>query len=1357
MGRVFRARDTSTGDEVALKVLDLQQPIAISMFEREYHTLSSIDHPSVVQVYEFGRTEEGLRYFTMELVEGDDLYSLAPVPWQTLCAYLREVATALSLLHARGLVHRDISPRNVRIDQEGRVRLLDFGALSAFGETNQLVGTPVCTAPEAVRRMPLDARSDLYSLGATAYIGLTRKRPFSIKHWNEAEDAWQSRPTPLPQLVADMPEELNELVMSLLSVDVRERPATAADVIEQLETIGKLTEVERVSAARGHLASPRLIGRDRELGQLRQHLNHAIRGQGLAVAIEGAPRIGRTRLTHDLCIDAQLAGAAAVRVDGTASRESGSLLRRLCAALLEAVPKEAGESLSGYPDLVETIEQLQQPWLGPERPSRPNTRRTGGMETPAEVASAAVRWTVGITARRPLVVVIEDAQALDHASAGLLFGLAHACQGARMLLVFTLASNVKPPKAVEQTAAVASSIKLRNLSPEALEELLRSVFGDVPRLPRLAGWLYAVAEGNPGHSLDLLSDLVQRGTLRWMSGSWTLPTDLSSEALPSSLEEALASRLAGLPAGALHLARLLALHPTGASLPLCQQLFADRAVDDEDEVFRHLDLLVERQIAHIVGDYYRISQEALRRALLEGASEDEEQQLHRTMGEALIGVSVPEEGLDESSPIDSIGTALQAGWHLLHGGQEERGRDLLRTTGILLTRRGDGLTEAVPALEAALESYKEQGRSEYEQGYLMSPLVLAGTYIDFRLTYRYSERLVGLMVKASGLSTVRKLQRFLPGKLALGLGLLSGLVLRPLTKRKLATRSFRETMLAVIGLASATIGTYSALGDAKSARRLIRLMHPLGNFPKSHPAFLAYELQVALKECSEGDYASALRRGHRTLDALTAPDGVRGLPEEARLQFVTGLYILVGSMDVYRTDGRVHETLAALDRVGTPLAKETAAGIRANYHAGRGEMRKSAEAREQVDVLAAQGGSPWRQDVLMPRCVWWIEAQCEDSLGLRRTVRQLETLTRDSEAIKPIHAGAHAAYLADRGLADEALERYEPVLKEAVQETTPLSMRMVGAYARVLRLAGRASQALSLTSAHLSKLSHDERELSCLIHGAQIERGLALLAVGDAHQAESYLDQVCAAQDSHDNPLLHVLSHRARAEVAIAQRDAEAFDKHMSIAQRWAGRADYPALYGQLQRTVSSARRANLTGHRTLDALQGERSRHSTQSVTELMGACRGPAQRQQTALDILVDRSQAASGFLYLLESAGLRFAAPLHGAEPPEDLLGELSQRLTDFRDLDDETLATLMDESPLHTVVGHELDADPVSRVEARLGSPYRPLFLTFEEGDTLEVVGVVALVEGSLPLRPIDSDTLQAVALAVYDAGDATAYR
>jgi serine/threonine protein kinase len=137
-GEVFATCDESTGRTVALKRMlasSVRNPTRKLSFMREYHLLAELRHPRIIEVYAYG-LHAGVPYYTMELLDGKDLAELAPLPYKLSCRYLRDVASSLALLHARRLLHRDLSPRNVRCTaadhcKRGRLVCAAFWRLSA--------------------------------------------------------------------------------------------------------------------------------------------------------------------------------------------------------------------------------------------------------------------------------------------------------------------------------------------------------------------------------------------------------------------------------------------------------------------------------------------------------------------------------------------------------------------------------------------------------------------------------------------------------------------------------------------------------------------------------------------------------------------------------------------------------------------------------------------------------------------------------------------------------------------------------------------------------------------------------------------------------------------------------------------------------------------------------------------------------------------------------------------------------------------------------------------------------------------------------------------------------------------------
>ena len=258
MGLVYLAEQVSLGRKVALKVLREDLPLTANVgerFRREALLLSSVEHPGVVRVIDFGH-HGAAACLVMELVEGDSLETVlqreAPMSVERTEAIVLQLAHGLSAIHERGIVHRDLKPDNVTLSKSTQgvetARLLDFGIarLAAPDEASHVtqvgfvLGTPEYMSPEQAMGQALDARSDVYSLGVLAYRMLTGAHPFSGPSPSEyVSQHIHAEPRAL-LLVAPHLEafpRLVALVTDMLAKKPEARPQTAQEVIERLTTV----------------------------------------------------------------------------------------------------------------------------------------------------------------------------------------------------------------------------------------------------------------------------------------------------------------------------------------------------------------------------------------------------------------------------------------------------------------------------------------------------------------------------------------------------------------------------------------------------------------------------------------------------------------------------------------------------------------------------------------------------------------------------------------------------------------------------------------------------------------------------------------------------------------------------------------------------------------------------------------------------------------------------------------------------------------------------------------------------------------------------------------------------------------
>jgi serine/threonine protein kinase len=255
IGVTYLAADKVLRRKVALKVIEVPagargSQVMRERFLREARAAAALRHPNVASVYQFGTSPDGSRcYYAMELVEGETLGARVrrdgPLNAKEALEIAIQITRALMAAAAHDLIHRDLKPGNIMLTTESEVKVIDFGLAKAItdagGEMDltrgEFVGTPSFASPEQFGSGPVDARADIYSLGATLWFALTGLAPHSGSTIEEIRDRQTRDDLPIAQLVArKVPGPLVKLLRSTLAVDPGKRPASAQELMEALES-----------------------------------------------------------------------------------------------------------------------------------------------------------------------------------------------------------------------------------------------------------------------------------------------------------------------------------------------------------------------------------------------------------------------------------------------------------------------------------------------------------------------------------------------------------------------------------------------------------------------------------------------------------------------------------------------------------------------------------------------------------------------------------------------------------------------------------------------------------------------------------------------------------------------------------------------------------------------------------------------------------------------------------------------------------------------------------------------------------------------------------------------------------------
>ena len=253
MGVVYEAEDTRLPRKVALKFLPdelADDPDAVRRFHREAETIALLNHPHICTIYDIGE-HEGRAFIAMECVEGVNLkvhMARKTLETREIVDIAAQITRALDAAHAKGVVHRDIKPGNIVISEASQVKVLDFGLARRFriADTGELglegstipgrpLGTANYMAPERILQLPLDPRSDLFSLGVVIYEMATGRLPFAGASPSETvNNVLEKDAVPLTTLAPDRPKALDDVVRRLIAKRPRERYTSARELEEAL-------------------------------------------------------------------------------------------------------------------------------------------------------------------------------------------------------------------------------------------------------------------------------------------------------------------------------------------------------------------------------------------------------------------------------------------------------------------------------------------------------------------------------------------------------------------------------------------------------------------------------------------------------------------------------------------------------------------------------------------------------------------------------------------------------------------------------------------------------------------------------------------------------------------------------------------------------------------------------------------------------------------------------------------------------------------------------------------------------------------------------------------------------------------
>jgi Protein kinase domain/AAA ATPase domain len=1322
MASVYRVTDSLNGRQFALKQLlaarAAQSESVVALFEREFHTLRELSHPRVITVYDYGVAADG-PYYTMELLDGGDLLARAPVPWRELCGLLFDVCSSLALLHSRRLLHRDINPRNIRCTQDGKAKLIDFGAMATMSSGGaQVVGTPAFTPPETLHRLATDARADLFSLGTTFYAALTGELAYPARTFAEVITAWQTRPAPPSARVPDVPPALDELILSLISLDPALRPKSAFDLMQRLAAIAGLSGAESIEVSRAYLSTPALVGRDDVLDELRAAIGQACDAHGGGVILRGGPGLGRSRLLDACAVTAMTRGALVLRATASGNPTRFAVLRALLEDVLDALPDESIPG--GFSELFESPRVLRDL-----------------AQAPAELQQAASRFLLAVSRVQPLVLAVDDVERIDSESAAVLAALLDQAPRTRVLVVMTAESTAQNFR-LDVLARRSRQLQLRPLDRDESQQLLASLFGDVARLGLVAQEIHAVAAGNPRTTLDLAQHLVDRGTVRYAAGSWTLPDRIAADDLPRSAEAAQQARVAQLSREARSLAQAQALAFYELFSPADYQALALNL--EPARVDQAISELLSAGALIYDGSRYRLAHRIWTAALQSSLHPDAARERHAALAALYHSRDATFATVHHAflAGLNELGlAALQSRY-----AEYEKGVDHKRAL-------ADNLSKLVPSYRTAVRVAHELGRAPREINELRRWAVSASVSAEDDCYTEHARPWFAQLERDSGLD----LWRADAGNPDAGDRLTKALIAAQarLTATPEAERVYTIEE-AIRRLAEFVVVSIAIAARALNHGLTATLAPILEPFAPLSPMLTAIWNNASASYEGNGQcrYERARERwigALATLDSVSPDQAPHAAAVQSAIVYAIGMTAVNIGLPF---DEKLAERLEA-----DPYQRLSALSLRKIARLQQGDWGGAERLRREHEIAALQLNAPPMFNALVLN-EFTAYYRANDLTGMKAAIDRLQLLAARYPTWDIYLTEAKARFERARGDLRAARFAFESSIQRAAPDAagaTPCLAVWISANA------GLAETLLEAGEIEAARCGAAEALAVCDARGVEsyaydLVRVLALCEakLGNGARACELLDPLIRKQTELGVTGLHLgLSTEARARVAIWLDDRQAFDHYASLtAREYRHGADSP-LGARFERLLQEATRHGIqTAIQLSDFATSTMLGDATTLLHDVHGAvlramqgAQTPEDRAGRALRLLCEAHGAGAGHLFLRTNGAFTLRASHPGAAAPEAL-----RRVAQEYMLEQQSKTDVISD-----IATGELEEEESSlRIAEVEGVRYELLLLSCAVAGTGRMAGVAAITEGTESAHPSQLILLSSLATHLVKSGD-----
>ena len=741
MGIVYHATDRLTHNNVALKQVfapvqsmvfttpkqdSMNDSIALA---REFQTLASLRHPNIISVLDYGfhnDIQETRPYFTMTLLHNakNIIEASANINSEGKLHLLIQVLQALEYLHQRGIIHHDLKPANILVDNE-QIKLLDFGLAMSPGDSIGVMGTLPYMAPEVLREEKITLLSDLYAVGVIAYELFAGFHPFNVKNIQKLiQDILINHPDTEPfendyfpneivpissnfnlasTVIVD-PEELNilhnqvdemsnapisasqssatnklgQIIFRLLSKNPSDRYPSANAVLKELYALTNSSIIlETPEIRESFLQAASFVGREKEQKTLEDAVQKTKQFlEGSAWLVGGESGVGKTRLLNEIRVYAMVHGVLVVTGQGV--REGGlpyqlwrDVIRRLCINV-ELTDLEASVLKAVVPDIEDLLSRKVDD--APVLQSKEN-----------QIRLINILKQVIIRYGQPLLLLLEDIQ-WGAESLAILQAVVEICQEAPVMILASFRDDEASD--VPQKAPNMEFIRLERLNRTEISLLSQAILGDLGQNQAIIELLHQETEGNVFFVIETVRELAEHAGKLSNIRTMELPTSI----FPNGIKDIVQRRLQNIDMKDLYLLQIAAVLGRELDMEFFAKVVAAIDANQQQYINQWLITCTSESLIEAHGEEWHFTHDKFRQEILNQIPTTRRRYLHEQVALML------EQQMDNEQ---SYAATLAYHWHMANNLEKEA-----HYTSIAATKAAQqGVTKAAEMLERCVELY----------------------------------------------------------------------------------------------------------------------------------------------------------------------------------------------------------------------------------------------------------------------------------------------------------------------------------------------------------------------------------------------------------------------------------------------------------------------------------------------------------------------------------------------------------------------------------------------------------------------------------------------------------------------------